>query len=119
MDKSVLNSFSPSEKEILFLLLTDKSPKEIANSLNIKERTVWFHTTNIFKKVNVKNRYQLIYTFLDLAVEQKNGLGTSDRILFNKTNINAKSIAHNDAAPKKDSQSFINDLMNKMLVGGK
>jgi len=48
------------EMEIIQLLLSGKSNKEIEASLFISPHTVKNHIYNIFKKVHVKNRYELM-----------------------------------------------------------
>jgi hypothetical protein len=59
------------------------SNKEVANQLFVTEKTVKFHLTNIYKKMNVKSRAQLIVWCLPHlgfvereekpAVDQNNG----------------------------------------------
>lgn len=46
------------EREILVLITKGKLNKEIANELNITERTVKNHIANLFKKINVYDRTQ-------------------------------------------------------------
>lgn len=46
------------EKEILFHLATGSGNREIASILSISLHTVKTHIYNIFKKINVKNRFQ-------------------------------------------------------------
>lgn len=46
------------EKEILILIARGLLNKEIANELNITERTVKNHISNLFKKINVYDRTQ-------------------------------------------------------------
>ena len=46
------------EKEILILITKGMLNKEIANELNITERTVKNHISNLFKKINVYDRTQ-------------------------------------------------------------
>lgn len=46
------------EKEILVLIAKGLLNKEIANELNITERTVKNHISNLFKKINVYDRTQ-------------------------------------------------------------
>jgi len=48
--------FSPREKEVLNLLVEGMSNKAIADWLGLKEITIKFHLTNIFKKLGVANR---------------------------------------------------------------
>ena len=52
---------SKREKEIVELLLEGKSNREIAEVLFISPNTVKTHVKNIYRKLEVKNRVQLIY----------------------------------------------------------
>jgi DNA-binding NarL/FixJ family response regulator len=51
---------SRREKEVMQGLLENLSNKEIANKLNIAERTVKFHVSNLLQKFNVRRRADLI-----------------------------------------------------------
>ena len=53
MGKRVLTK---REREIFGLLVTNKSTKEIANILNISEKTVRNHISNVIQKLGVKGR---------------------------------------------------------------
>lgn len=52
---------SKREKEIIELLLEGRSNREIAEHLFISDNTVKTHVKNIYRKLGVKNRVQLIY----------------------------------------------------------
>ena len=56
----VKNSLSQREAEVVELVTQGLSNKEIANKLFVTEKTIKFHLTNIYKKMNVKSRAQLI-----------------------------------------------------------
>lgn len=51
---------SPREREVLECLLENLSNKEIAKKLNISERTVKFHVSNLLAKFDVRRRVDLI-----------------------------------------------------------
>lgn len=51
---------SRREKEVIHGLLDNLSNKEIANRLNISERTVKFHVSNLLQKFGVRRRADLI-----------------------------------------------------------
>jgi DNA-binding NarL/FixJ family response regulator len=51
---------SPREQQIMQYLLENLSNKEIANQLNISERTVKFHVSNLLSKHGVQRRADLI-----------------------------------------------------------
>lgn len=48
------------ESRVIELIASGFSNKEIANKLSISDKTVKAHLTNIFMKLNIENRYQLI-----------------------------------------------------------
>ena len=48
------------ESKVIELIAQGYSNKEIASRLSISEKTVKAHLTNIFMKLNLENRYQLI-----------------------------------------------------------
>lgn len=59
-----LDPLTPREQEILQLILSGKSNREIAGALFISESTVKTHVRNIFSKYDVGSRAQLISTLL-------------------------------------------------------
>lgn len=58
IEKSLSSNLTKREKEILILIAKGRLNKEIANELNIAERTVKNHIANLFKKINVYDRTQ-------------------------------------------------------------
>jgi DNA-binding NarL/FixJ family response regulator len=54
-----INSLTVRENQILALLKKGYTDKQVANELNISEKTVHNHTTNIFRKLNINSRRQL------------------------------------------------------------
>ena len=48
------------EKEILSLIAVGKGNREIAENLNIEEKTVKNHINNIYSKLQIKSRYEAI-----------------------------------------------------------
>lgn len=56
----IQKGLSNREAEVTELVSKGLSNKEIANQLFITEMTVRFHLANIYKKMNVKSRAQLI-----------------------------------------------------------
>ena len=51
---------SRREREVLDALLENLANKEIASRLNISERTVKFHVSNLLSKLGVRRRADLI-----------------------------------------------------------
>ena len=65
MDKYILTK---REKEIFKLLVTNKTTKEIAEILNISEKTVRNHISNAMQKLGVKGRAQAVVELLKLNI---------------------------------------------------
>ena len=58
IDKDKIDSLTTRELEVLIKVANGMLNKEIATSLNISERTVKNHISNIFKKIDVSDRTQ-------------------------------------------------------------
>lgn len=58
IDKEKINNLTKRELEVLIEVANGMFNKEIATSLNISERTVKNHISNIFKKIDVSDRTQ-------------------------------------------------------------
>ncbi len=63
MERSVLTN---REKEIFILLTKNYSTKEIANKLNISEKTVRNHISNTMQKLGVKGRAGAVVELIKL-----------------------------------------------------
>ncbi len=59
-DVLIHKGLSNREAEVAELVSKGLSNKEVANQLFVTEKTVKFHLTNIYKKMSVKSRAQLI-----------------------------------------------------------
>jgi len=55
------------EYEVFALLVLNKSTKEIANELNISEKTVRNHISNTMQKLGVKSRAQAVVELIKLG----------------------------------------------------
>lgn len=84
-----LHKLSNREWEVLKLLLQGKSNKQIAASLDISVRTVEFHLKNIYAKLDVSNRIELI-----LKLGNATGAGEIEK-LGRSTVDNKREIAEN------------------------
>lgn len=51
---------SPRQIEVVLLLMTGLTNKEIADQIGTKVQNVKFHLTGIFKKMKLRNRSQVI-----------------------------------------------------------
>ncbi|PIC05948.1 hypothetical protein CS060_02745 [Anoxybacillus flavithermus] len=58
-----IEQLSEREKQIFFLLLKGYSNKEIAQELILSHHTIKNHINNVFQKLDVKRRSQLIAKF--------------------------------------------------------
>ena len=58
-----LSELTERENEVLTLLLKGRSGRFISETLNISANTVKFHTRNIYNKLSVNNRQQLLSLF--------------------------------------------------------
>lgn len=59
-DKTNLEELSHRERQIFNLISLSKTNKEIAEELNISVNTVKFHVKNIYEKLNIKSRKEVL-----------------------------------------------------------
>lgn len=52
--------FTPSETRVAELVVKGMSNKEVADKLNVSEKTVKFHLGKIYKRLEIKSRTQLV-----------------------------------------------------------
>ena len=64
MSKSILTK---REKEIFDFLVQNKTTKEIAQNLNISEKTVRNHISNVMQKLGVKGRAAAVVELLKIG----------------------------------------------------
>ena len=64
MNKSILTK---REKEVFELLIKNKTTSEIALTLNISEKTVRNHISNVMQKLGVKGRAGAVVELLKLG----------------------------------------------------
>lgn len=96
-DVLIQKGLSNREAEVAELVTKGLSNKEVANQLFVTEKTVKFHLTNIYKKMNVKSRAQLIVWCLPHlgfvekeekpAVEQNNAIQMGSNIPAGTTSL--------------------------------
>lgn len=89
---------SNREAEVAELVTKGLSNKEVANQLFVTEKTVKFHLTNIYKKMNLKSRAQLIvwcmphFTFAETPSSSANNSGAAINNAANDSAISGQSI---------------------------
>lgn len=59
-----LRCLTERERSVAALLMEGKSDKEIATDLSISVHTIRFHLTNIFRKLDVTGRMDLVIQLL-------------------------------------------------------
>ena len=64
-DKNILTK---REKEVFNLLISNKTTKDIANILNISEKTVRNHISNAMQKLGVKGRAQAVVELIRMNI---------------------------------------------------
>ncbi len=67
-DVSRINSLSKRESEILRLIISGKTNKQIAGRLSRSERTVEFHRNRLMRKLGVHNAAQLVKSALQTGL---------------------------------------------------
>lgn len=76
------NGLSNRESEVATLVAQGLSNREVADRLFVTEKTVKFHLTNIYKKMSIRSRAQLIVwclphmQFIEEAPQNAGGGGT-------------------------------------------
>lgn len=61
------NILTKREKDVFMLLIKNKSTKEIAETLNISEKTVRNHVSNAMQKLGCKGRIGAVVELLKLG----------------------------------------------------
>ena len=81
----IKEGLSNREAEVAELVTQGLSNKEVAARLFVTEKTVKFHLTNIYKKMNVKSRAQLIVWCLPnmTFIERGGGRQTTEINTYN------------------------------------
>jgi len=72
-DLSTRHGLSQREGEVVKLILDGRSNKEIENALCISIHTVKNHIYNIYQKLGVKSRYELVHLVLNAAAPEPRG----------------------------------------------
>ncbi len=62
-----LEQLSKRELDVFIRLLTDKTQAQIAEELYVSYSSIHFHCKNIYRKLNLSSRRQLLITYKDLC----------------------------------------------------
>ena len=62
-----ISALSSRELEVFELRLSDKTLSQIAREMGISPSSVHFHCKNIYRKLGISNRRQLLITYRELC----------------------------------------------------
>lgn len=72
-----LNDLTPRELEILLLVITGKTNKEIAHEIFISKKTVEFHLDNIYSKIGMRTRVMVGIWAIQHGIQAETGINPS------------------------------------------
>ena len=75
---------SKRESEVVILVIQGLTNKQVADQLCVAEKTVKFHLTNVYKRMRISRRSQIIWTlpmaqFIENARDVKSASGTNEK----------------------------------------
>lgn len=107
-DVLIQKGLSNREAEVAELVSKGLSNKEVANQLFVTEKTVKFHLTNIYKKMSVKSRAQLIvWCMPHMSFVENTANATNNQAPVATTNTNEINTIPTGSAP-----------INAPIIGG-
>lgn len=116
-DVLIQKGLSNREAEVAELVSKGLSNKEVANQLFVTEKTVKFHLTNIYKKMNVKSRAQLIVWCLPHLGFVENETKAEIPVQANTNNFGTTMIPAGSATVAGTVQTIIPGRSNDMGSG--
>lgn len=72
-----LNDLTPRELEILQLVITGKTNKELAHEIFISKKTVEFHLDNIYSKIGIRTRLLVGIWAIQHGIQAETGINPS------------------------------------------
>lgn len=121
-DVLIQKGLSNREAEVAELVTKGLSNKEVANQLFVTEKTVKFHLTNIYKKMSVKSRAQLIVWCLPhLGFVEKEERQNNTEIMAGGNNLIGSQVANTIPAGSATVSQGINaipSVRGPELTGG-
>src|SRR3954470_2612749 len=100
-DVLIQKGLSNREAEVAELVSKGLSNKEVANQLFVTEKTVKFHLTNIYKKMSLKSRAQLIvwcmphHSFAETPISAQGGNAGAANTINNNDGANSNQAIQN------------------------
>jgi DNA-binding CsgD family transcriptional regulator len=98
---------SPRELQVAKLVCQGFDNGEIAGSLKIKQGTIKTHMRNIYRRVRVKNRIEMLLKFVDIAAGSSNKLEIKFSLPSNIKKPDIVSVP--DTSVKKPDTTSVSD----------
>lgn len=119
-DVLIQKGLSNREAEVAELVSKGLSNKEVANQLFVTEKTVKFHLTNIYKKMSVKSRAQLIVWCLPHLgfVDNEPAQPTRNEIPAGASTVNTMPIGSTTVSGMTNAQNQSNAAGASNLTAG-
>ena len=95
-----INKLSRRELEVIHLLLQGKSNKLIALALDISDRTVEFHLKNVYEKLQVRSRMELV-----LKLGNTTGEAISEKLGRSTVALSRGKVENRDSRQSKTNQA--------------
>lgn len=105
------HNFRKREKEVIALLLEGKSNKQIAQELGVSIRTVEFHLSNIYARLESHSRTEAVIKLTEMGLRNP-ASGTTSRVL-RKSTVASKRHS-NENGGNQIKRSF---RMKNLLIG--
>lgn len=108
-DVLIKKGLSSREAEVAELVTNGLSNKEVASRLFVTEKTVKFHLTNIYKKMTLRSRAQLIVWcmpkagFVDQSVSENNNNNVNNTNPSPASEVNAEEQMPQGSSVIKDT----------------
>jgi DNA-binding CsgD family transcriptional regulator len=111
---------SNSESKVIAYLQQGLSNRDIADSLNVSEKTIKFHLTNIYKKHEVRSRSELISKLVGWSTPEVSMKELSTEVTENKqpTSQMQKIEFINDKFKVGDSINQLHSMMKGVTKDG-
>lgn len=103
--------FRKREKEVIELLLQGKSNKQIAHELGISTRTVEFHLSNIYARLDTRSRTEAVVKLTEMNMRKTAGKNT-------RRNLRKSTVAEEKRSSENDGNQIKRSFpMKNLLIG--
>lgn len=103
--------FRKREKEVIELLLQGKSNKQIAHELGISTRTVEFHLSNIYARLDTRSRTEAVVKLTEMNMRKTAGKST-------RRNLRKSTVAEEKRSSENDGNQIKRSFpMKNLLIG--